>query len=60
MESNQNNFAAWMASGERSSYFSPQAHSEMVCESRRFDSVVGRDILVSSIKMCAHQTHELH
>lgn len=39
MESNQNNFAAWIASGERCSYFSAQAQSAMTCESRRFDSV---------------------
>jgi hypothetical protein len=34
-----------------------QAHSAMVCESRRFDSVVGRDMAVSSVKICAHETH---
>jgi hypothetical protein len=38
-ESNQNNFAAWTASGERCSYFSAQAHSATTYERRRFDSV---------------------
>src|SRR5436309_13758248 len=50
MESNQNNFAAWIASGERSSYFSPQAHSAMTYESRRFCLVVCDDIRVRSFR----------
>ena len=39
MESNQNNFAAWIASGERSSYFSAHAHSAIVYDRRGFDLV---------------------
>ena len=39
MESNQNNFAASIASGERSWYFSEQAQSATMCDSKRFDSV---------------------
>src|SRR5713101_4677625 len=39
MESNQNNFAAWIASAERSSNFSAHAHSAIMYDRRRFDSV---------------------
>src|SRR6266700_1512334 len=46
MESNQNNFDAWIASGERCSYFSAHAHSAMMCDSRRFDSVGCCDIMI--------------
>src|SRR6266581_1568536 len=47
MESNQNNFAASIAAGERSSYLSVQAHSAITCDSRYFDSVGFWDMMIS-------------
>src|SRR5439155_660999 len=47
MESNQNNFAASIAAGERSSYLSAQAHRAITCDSRSFDSVGFCDMMIS-------------
>src|SRR5205823_13322243 len=47
MESNQNNFAASIAAGERSSYLSAHAHSAITCDSRYFDSVGFCDMMIS-------------
>src|SRR5205823_4582556 len=47
MESNQNNFAASIAAGERSSYLSAHAHSAITCDSRYFNSVGFCDMMIS-------------
>src|SRR5437016_2460056 len=47
MESNQNNFAASIAAGERSSYLSAHAHSAIMCDTRCFDSVGFCDMMIS-------------
>src|SRR5438128_11363625 len=47
MESNQNNFAACIAAGERSSYLSAHAHLAITCDSRYFDSVGFCDMMIS-------------